>query len=199
MRSPRIRVQPRPVTRGVVTPISRTNPSHRIARRIESPTYVIDVRDHRHITDILVVIHLLAQLIDGKLSRENTRQSRVRRVDRSRVIIPRARSRARARSRRARGARDARIASKHLRTFTMASDRAASLRRRRARAARRVTARRPTATAGRKCRRKVRVSCVTRCRATRATRGATATRANAGGRRERWKTREGARWCKTRA
>ena len=169
VRSPRIRVQPRPVTRGVVTPISRTNPSHRIARRLASPTYVIDVRDHRHVTDILVVIHLLAQLIDGKLSRENARQSRVRRVARSRVIIPRARSRARARPRRARGARDARIASKHSRTFTMASDRAASLRRRRARAARRVTARRATATAASECR-KVRVFCVTRCRATRARR-----------------------------
>jgi hypothetical protein len=36
---------------------------------------VIDVRDHRHVTDILVVIHLLAQLIDGKLERENSRQS----------------------------------------------------------------------------------------------------------------------------
>ena len=45
-----------------------TSPSSESAR-VASPrrTHVINVRDHGHVPDILVVIHLLAQLIDGKL------------------------------------------------------------------------------------------------------------------------------------
>ncbi len=55
-----------------------TSPSSESAR-VASPrrTHVINVRDHGHVPDILVVIHLLAQLIDGKLraKRDGNRSS----------------------------------------------------------------------------------------------------------------------------
>ena len=58
------------------------------SRRRVSDTYVIDVRDDGHVTDVLVVVHLLAQLIDGELRGE--RESETGQSPRSIARNPRA-------------------------------------------------------------------------------------------------------------
>ena len=70
---------------GVPGSQSRRNPAARgNARAVGRATYVIDVRDDGHVADVVLLVHLATELIDGELRREGGVERRGGRVVRAR-------------------------------------------------------------------------------------------------------------------